>query len=117
MTDNRLPPALHPPRRIGFAVTCWFLAVAGGTAAVLFGSAAAASTGSCRPDRTLFPCTETGRQVVFLLPPAGWIAAILLAWATGTILIRHGKPRWPAVLVGVLAYAVAMIAGWFVAVR
>lgn len=117
MTDSRLPTHLHPPRRIAFAVTCWFLAVLGGAAAFLFGSAAAMSTDSCRPDDTVFPCTETGQQVVFWLPPLGWLVAILVAWLTGAILVRNAQPRWPALVAGVLTYAAAMAAGWFVAVR
>ncbi|MEU0795237.1 hypothetical protein ABZ342_34675 [Amycolatopsis sp. NPDC005961] len=117
MTDSRSYPAMHPPRRIGFAVTCWFLALLGGAGAVLFGSAAAMSTDSCRPDEIVFPCTETGQQVVFWLPPVGWIVSILLAWLTSALLIRRGGPRWPGVFVGVVVYAVAMVAGWFVAVR
>ncbi|MEU8639174.1 hypothetical protein AB0C38_43875 [Amycolatopsis sp. NPDC048633] len=117
MTDSRLHSPTQPPHRIGFAVTCWFLAVLGGIAAFLFGSAAAMSTDSCRPDDTLFPCTETGQQVVFWLPPVGWIVAILVAWMTSALLVRHHKPRWPGIPAGVVTYAVAMAAGWFVAVR
>ncbi|MFJ7217505.1 hypothetical protein [Amycolatopsis sp. NPDC098790] len=105
------------PRGIGFAVTSWFLAIAGGVVAFVFGSAAARSTDSCRPDETVFPCTETGRDVVFWLPPVGWLAAILLACVLGSALSRRGRPRWPAVAAGVVGYAVVMAAGWLVAVR
>ncbi|MGK3203401.1 hypothetical protein [Amycolatopsis sp. MEPSY49] len=113
MADIR--PYQH--RGIGFAVTSWFLAILGGAGAFLFGSAAARSTGSCLPDETLFPCTETGRDVVHWLPPLGWLAAILLAWAIGAALSRRGAPRWPAVVAGVAGYAVVMTADWFLAVR
>ena len=107
----------HPPQRIGFAVTSWFLAVTGGVLAYLFGSAAAESTASCLPDETPFPCTETGRQVIFWLPISGWILAILFGWLVGAQLIRHRKPRWPAIPAGVVVYAAGMVADWFVAVR
>jgi hypothetical protein len=76
MSDSRLHALTPAPRRIGFAVTCWFLAVVGGIAAFLFGSAAAMSTDSCRPDDTVFPCTEAGQQIVFWLPPVGWFTAV-----------------------------------------
>ncbi|MFJ1766855.1 hypothetical protein ACIOD2_41455 [Amycolatopsis sp. NPDC088138] len=117
MADDRLHPLAYPPRRIGFAITCWFLAAAGGVLAFLFGSAAAMSTDSCRPDDTVFPCTGTGQQVVFWLPPIGWLAAILIGWATTAALVRSGRPRWPAIPVGVVSYAAVLAAGWFVAVR
>jgi hypothetical protein len=55
MSDSRLHALTPAPRRIGFAVTCWFLAVAGGI---------------------VFPCTEAGQQVVFRLPPVGWFTAV-----------------------------------------
>ncbi|MEA5367352.1 hypothetical protein VA596_48030 [Amycolatopsis sp., V23-08] len=115
MADDRPHPL--PPRRIRFAVTCWFLAAAGGFLAFLFGSAAAMSTGSCRPDDTVFPCTATGQQVVFWLPPIGWIASILIAWAAAAALVRSGRPRWPAIPVGVVSYAAVLAADWFAAVR
>lgn len=106
-----------PPRRTGFAVTCWFLAVVGGAFAVFLGSAAAMSTDSCRPDDTEFACTVTGQSVLFWLPPAGWLVAVLLAWLTSVLLARRNRSRRPGVAVGVAVYAVAMAAGWFTAVR
>ncbi|WP_152546697.1 hypothetical protein [Amycolatopsis orientalis] len=72
------------------------------------------SSDSCRPGDESFLCTSTGQNVVFWLPPVGWLASIVLAGWCFTRLDRRRKSPWLGVAVGAAVFSVIVVIDWLI---
>jgi hypothetical protein len=100
---------------ISFWITLGILSVLGAFVSLFIGGVLVMGSDGCGSESTRFLCTGFGQQTVFLLPWAGWLAAIVLSLATAAAASRRQGSPWLGILIGGLVYVVSVAVAYSIA--
>ncbi len=111
-------PDRHPNwtgHRVGYAITVGVVALAGAVVSIVSGVLFVGASAGCGGSHGRFVCSVDGQQVVFWLPWAGWVLAIVSAVVYAVIAAGRSRLPWPGLGIGAVVYAVPFLIAYSIA--
>lgn len=102
-------------RWIGFTITLIVISLIGSVVTTIAAYAFVMGGAVCGNDETHLICTTTGEHIVFWLPWAGWVGAIVASLVVASRAVRRSREPWSGLAIGAGIYAVCMVIAYSIA--